>query len=102
MSFIPEDRLGMGLAPNFSITDNMMLKTFKERKKFVVKEPKEGEEVNKFLLVLKKIWCGIKTVVWLPFVDRKKARREAKELIEKGELILIPTYGVDVYKKIIK
>ena len=32
MSFIPEDRLGMGLAPNFSITDNMMLKTFNDKK----------------------------------------------------------------------
>ena len=32
MSFIPEDRLGMGLAPNFSITDNMMLKTYNEKK----------------------------------------------------------------------
>ena len=30
MSFIPEDRLGMGLAPSFSITDNMMLKTYGE------------------------------------------------------------------------
>ncbi|MBO4251285.1 MAG: ABC transporter ATP-binding protein [Clostridia bacterium] len=30
MSFIPEDRLGMGLAPSFSITDNMMLKTYSE------------------------------------------------------------------------
>ncbi len=29
MSFIPEDRLGMGLAPSLSITDNMMLKTYK-------------------------------------------------------------------------
>ena len=28
--------------------------------------------------------------------------KEIKELIEKGELVLIPTYGVDVYKKIIK
>ncbi len=28
MSFIPEDRLGMGLVPDFSITDNMMLKTY--------------------------------------------------------------------------
>ena len=27
MSFIPEDRLGMGLAPSLSITDNMLLKT---------------------------------------------------------------------------
>ena len=32
MSFIPEDRLGMGLAPNFSITDNMMLKTYNNKK----------------------------------------------------------------------
>ena len=28
MSFIPEDRLGMGLAPSLSITDNMMLKNY--------------------------------------------------------------------------
>ena len=32
MSFIPEDRLGMGLAPSFSITDNMMLKTYADGK----------------------------------------------------------------------
>lgn len=32
MSFIPEDRLGMGLAPSFSITDNMMLKTYNDGK----------------------------------------------------------------------
>ena len=32
MSFVPEDRLGMGLAPSFSITENMMLKNFKEAK----------------------------------------------------------------------
>lgn len=30
MSFIPEDRLGMGLAPSFSVTDNMMLKTYRD------------------------------------------------------------------------
>jgi ABC-type uncharacterized transport system ATPase subunit len=28
MSFIPEDRLGMGLAPSMSITDNMLLKKY--------------------------------------------------------------------------
>ena len=28
MSFIPEDRLGMGLAPSMSITDNMLLKNY--------------------------------------------------------------------------
>ena len=55
MSFIPEDRLGMGLAPNFSITDNMMLKNYGDAK-------------------------GI-------FVDRKKARREANELIKALDVV---------------
>ena len=32
MSFIPEDRLGMGLAPSMSITENMLLKTYSEVK----------------------------------------------------------------------
>ena len=30
MSFIPEDRLGMGLAPSMSITDNMILKNYND------------------------------------------------------------------------
>ncbi len=32
MSFIPEDRLGMGLAPSLSITDNMLLKKYSDTK----------------------------------------------------------------------
>ena len=32
MSFIPEDRLGMGLAPSMSITDNMLLKNYSDAK----------------------------------------------------------------------
>jgi simple sugar transport system ATP-binding protein len=32
MSFIPEDRLGMGLAPSMSITDNMLLKKYRNTK----------------------------------------------------------------------
>lgn len=55
MSFIPEDRLGMGLAPSFSITDNMMLKTYGSSKG--------------------------------PFVDRKKARAQAIELIKKLDIV---------------
>lgn len=56
MSFIPEDRLGMGLAPSMSITDNMILKKYKQ---------------NRFN----------------PFVDRKTARIEAEEIIEKLEIV---------------
>lgn len=53
MSFIPEDRLGMGLAASLSITDNMILKSYNEGK-----------------------WYN-------PIVDRKKARKLATEVVEK-------------------
>ena len=56
MSFIPEDRLGMGLAPSLSITDNMMLKTYKDN-----------------------AWYN-------PFVDRKRARNRANRLIKELEI----------------
>lgn len=41
MSFIPEDRLGMGLAPSMSITDNMLLKKYRDTKGLFV-DRKQG------------------------------------------------------------
>lgn len=55
MSFIPEDRLGMGLAASLSITDNMMLKNYVNAKG--------------------------------PFVDRKKARQTAEQVICDLEVV---------------
>lgn len=46
MSFIPEDRLGMGLAPSFSITDNMMLKNYGEAKGIFVDRKKARSEAE--------------------------------------------------------
>lgn len=57
MSFIPEDRLGMGLAPSLSITDNMMLKNYNE------------------------------TPWYNPIVDRKKARDAANEVIKELQIV---------------
>ena len=53
MSFIPEDRLGMGLAPSLSITDNVLLKSYKESERHS------------------------------PFVDRKRGRQEASVIIDE-------------------
>lgn len=55
MSFIPEDRLGMGLAPSMSITDNMLLKNYADGK-------------------------GV-------FVDRKRGRKDAEEVIRDLEVV---------------
>ena len=55
MSFIPEDRLGMGLAPSLSITDNMILKKYADTKgPFVDRKVgrTDAEEVIKALEVV--------------------------------------------------
>ncbi len=55
MSFIPEDRLGMGLAPSLSITENMILKKYSDSKGIFV-DRKQGridaEEVIRDLEVV--------------------------------------------------
>ena len=61
LSFVPEDRLGMGLVGGMGITDNMMLLSYR------------------------KGHAG--------FVDRKKPRRQAEEIIRELEVI---TPGVNV------
>ena len=43
MSFIPEDRLGMGLSPSLSITDNMILKNYNDTSGFFV-DRKKGRQ----------------------------------------------------------
>lgn len=87
MSFIPEDRLGMGLVPSMSTTDNMMLKTFNNDFNLKLKDIPESDK--KFVKVSKKtLNCLIKFInkAW-PFVDRKDARRRAKQLIERLEIV---------------
>lgn len=58
MSFIPEDRLGMGLAPSLSITDNMLLKRYQ----------KTGKPHS-------------------PFVDRKAGRQFAQQVIDELHVV---------------
>ena len=54
-SFVPEDRLGMGLVGNMDITDNMMLRSYRRGKSFFVdrKTPEElANEIVKNLQVV--------------------------------------------------
>lgn len=65
MSFVPEDRLGMGLAPSLSVADNMILKDYFKGKGLIV--------------------------------DRKKAREEASEIVDKFR-IATPSVDTPVRK----
>ena len=88
MSFIPEDRLGMGLAPSFSVTDNVMLKTYGESR-FHIKKLEIKDNDKKFKQTSKKVLNSISGFInKLPcaFVDRATAREKAKQLVEKLEI----------------
>lgn len=88
MSFIPEDRLGMGLAPSFSVTDNVMLKTYGESR-FHIKKLEIEDTDKKFKKTSKKVLNSISGFInKLPcaFVDRATAREKAKQLVEKLEI----------------
>ena len=77
MSFIPEDRLGMGLAPSFSVTDNVMLKTYGESR-FHIKKLEIKDTDKKFKKTSKKVLNSISGFInKLPcaFVDRATARK---------------------------
>ena len=94
MSFIPEDRLGMGLAPSFSVTDNMMLKTYGQNyeiKKLENDDADGKKELKPKLNFFYKFGYYIKQYCkklhFKLFVDRKSARARAKALIEKLEII---------------
>ena len=63
MSFIPEDRLGMGLAPSFSITDNMMLKTYAEGKGPFVDRKSARERARKLIEKLEIVTPSTETPV---------------------------------------
>ena len=74
MSFIPEDRLGMGLAPSLSVTDNMMLKDYKSAT-LTFKEATADEKAKK-----------LPSFLW-PFVDRNGARKKAEAIIEELDIV---------------
>ena len=93
MSFIPEDRLGMGLAPSFSMTDNMMLKVYNEGHSPFVRRKKSRENAEE---LIKKL--GIVTPSTETPVRRLSGGNVQKILvgreIESGPNVIVTAYPV--------
>ena len=93
MSFIPEDRLGMGLAPSFSITDNMMLKTYADGKGPFVDRKSARERANALIEKLEIVTPSSETPV------RKLSGGNVQKVlvgreIEAGPNVIITAYPV--------
>lgn len=88
MSFIPEDRLGMGLAPSMSVTDNMMLKNYQDHEYGIKPIPVEEGDAS-FKAKCRRLFnrTGAFLNRHCVFVDRKKARAEAEKVIEELDIV---------------
>ena len=93
MSFIPEDRLGMGLAPNFSITDNMMLKDYGSSKGIFVDRKKARDRAQKLIDKLNIVTPSTETPVRLLSGGNVQKVLVGRE-IESGPNVIITAYPV--------
>ena len=88
MSFIPEDRLGMGLAPSMSVTDNMMLKNYQDHEYGIRPIPvEEGDDSGKAKWIRFINRAGAFLNRHCPFVNRKTARAEAETVIKELDIV---------------
>ena len=93
MSFIPEDRLGMGLAPSFSITDNMMLKTYGEGKGPFVDRKSAREKAEKLIERLEIVTPSTETPVRRLSGGNVQKVLVGRE-IEAGPNVIVTAYPV--------
>ena len=93
MSFIPEDRLGMGLAPSFSITDNMMLKDYGEGKGIFVDRKSARERAAKLIERLKIVTPSTETPVRRLSGGNVQKVLVGRE-IEAGPNVIVTAYPV--------
>ncbi len=63
LSFVPEDRLGMGLVGNMNITDNMMLRSYRRGKSAFLDRKKPKELAEKIISDLEVVTPGTGTPV---------------------------------------
>lgn len=93
MSFIPEDRLGMGLCPSFSITDNMMLKKYQDSKGIFVDRQSAREKAQKLIDKLEIVTPSTETPVRRLSGGNVQKVLVGRE-IETGPNVIITAYPV--------
>ena len=98
MSFIPEDRLGMGLVPSFSITENMMLKTYADNKGLFVDRKTARERASDLIERLNIITPSTETPVRLLSGGNVQKVLVGREIESSPNVIVTayPVRGLDI------
>ena len=90
LSFVPEDRLGMGLVGNMDIVDNMMLRSYRKGK-FFLKRKQPKELANKIIEDLEVVTPNAATPV------RKLSGGNVQKVLVGREIAAAPTVFMAAY-----
>ncbi len=91
LSFVPEDRLGMGLVGNMDITDNMMLRSYKKGRSVFVDRKKPKSLAEKIINDLEVVTPGAGTPV------RRLSGGNVQKVLVGREIAASPTVLMVAY-----
>ncbi|MBP9989391.1 MAG: ABC transporter ATP-binding protein, partial [Ruminococcus sp.] len=91
LSFVPEDRLGMGLVGNMDITDNMMLRSYRKGKSVFVQRKEPKDLAGKIVNDLEVVTPGITTPV------RRLSGGNVQKVLVGREISAAPTVFMAAY-----
>ncbi len=91
LSFVPEDRLGMGLVGNMNITDNMMLRSYRRGRSVFVDRKKPKDLAEKIIRDLEVVTPGIDTPV------RRLSGGNVQKVLVGREIAASPTVLMAAY-----
>ncbi len=91
LSFVPEDRLGMGLVGNMDIIDNMMLRSYKKGKSMFLERKKPKALANKIIEELEVVTPNAKTPV------RRLSGGNVQKVLVGREIAASPTVLMVAY-----
>lgn len=98
MSFVPEDRLGMGLVASMGMVDNMLLKSYKDKKGFFVDRKPARELAKKLKEKLKIVTPSVDTPVRLMSGGNVQKVLLGREIESNPNLLITayPVRGLDI------
>ena len=98
MSFVPEDRLGMGLVASMGMVDNMLLKSYKDKKGFFVDRKPAKELAKKLKDKLKVVTPSVDTPVRLMSGGNVQKVLLGREIESNPNLLITayPVRGLDI------
>ena len=91
LSFVPEDRLGMGLVGNMDITDNMMLRSYRKGKSFLLRRKPPKDLAERIIDELEVVTPGVTTPV------RRLSGGNVQKVLVGREIAAAPTVLMAAY-----